>query len=172
MGEIDIDEAHLHNMDKRLLIISNNVLSETSSNGKTILSYIDSIPKECVAQLYFSPETPKVEGYKYFRISDRDILHGAFNSKLRGHEIKAVQYKCKIASTKKKPVPKNSLARLGREMLWSHKWKSAALIRWLDDFKPTSVFFHAGDSIFAHRIFSFIVDRYKPKTTVFLQTIM
>ncbi len=168
VGSIGFDDAHFHNMDKRLLIISNNVLSETSSNGKTILSYIDSIPKECVAQLYFSPETPRVEGYKYFRISDRDILHGVFNTKLRGHEIEAVPLSGKTTSAKKKHVPKNSLARLGREALWSHKWRSAALIRWLDDFKPTSVFFHAGDSVFAHKIFSFIVDRYKPKTTVFV----
>lgn len=155
-------------MDKRLLIISNNVLSETSSNGKTILSYIDSIPKECIAQLYFSPETPKVEGYRYFRISDQDILHGVFNSKRRGHVIEAVPPHVKKTAAKKKPVPKNSIARLGREALWSHKWKSAALLRWLDEFKPTSVFFHAGDSIFAHEIFAFVVDRYKPKATVFV----
>ena len=52
----------------RLLIISNNVLSETNNNGKTILSYFDTIPKEQVAQLYFSGECPQIEGYRYYQL--------------------------------------------------------------------------------------------------------
>ena len=60
--------------NERLLIISNNVLSTTRNNGKTVYSYIDSLPKENVAQFYFYNEQPSIEGYSYYRIIDKDII--------------------------------------------------------------------------------------------------
>ena len=61
----------------KLLIISNNVLSEINNNGKTILSFIENSKLE-IRQLYFSSEVPSIKTYKYFRISDNDIIRGCF----------------------------------------------------------------------------------------------
>ena len=72
---------------ERLLIISNNVLSTTNNNGKTILSCIDSIPQDQVQQLYFSNETPTVSGYRYFKISDTDVIRTRFMGVAPGTSI-------------------------------------------------------------------------------------
>ena len=75
--------------NERILIISNNVISDTNNNGKTILSYFDSINYTQIRQLYFSNEIPLRKEYKYFRISDIDVIKGRFSSKRRGSKITA-----------------------------------------------------------------------------------
>ena len=120
--------------DKRLLIISNNVLSYTQDNGKTILSFFDSVPKECVRQLYFSGENPGVSGYKYFQISDNDIIKGVFSRKRRGRAYADVNSDVEVSSfAHNQARKKTALMRLIRECLWYKKWISDQLINWLDD---------------------------------------
>lgn len=154
-------------MNERLLVISNNVLSETTSNGKTILSYIDSIPKSNVKQLYFSSEIPFVSGYDYYRISDKDIVYDRFRLSKRGTQINASEFGNE-SQIKRSAIPRNALTCLIREMLWKGAWKSRNLIKWLDEFNPTVVFFHAGDCIFAHNIFLYVIKRYKPRACVYI----
>ncbi len=84
--------------DTRLLIISNNGLSYTQDNGTTISSFFDSVPKECVRQLYFSGENPGVSGYKYFQISDNDIIKGVFSRKRRGRAYDEVNSDVEVSS--------------------------------------------------------------------------
>ena len=62
-----------------------------------------------------------------------------------------------------KPYLKNTLFRLIREALWHGKWQSDALIRWLDDFRPTAVFFVGGDSLFAYEIASWLSLSSRPR---------
>ena len=155
--------------DKRLLIISNNVLSYTQDNGKTILSFFDSVPKECVRQLYFSGENPGVSGYKYFQISDNDIIKGVFSRKRRGRAYDEVNSDVEVSSfAHNQARKKTALMRLIRECLWYKKWISDQLINWLDEYKPTAIFFVAGDSLFAYQITEFIRNRYKSSLSVFI----
>lgn len=146
---------------KRLLVISNNVLSTTKNNGKTVLSYIDVLPKNNVRQLYFSAEHPEVPGYEYFCISDKNVIKGILNPLARGKRC-LVRNGGKIERTQslKATVGKNALTRAIREILWMNGWKSRQLIDWLDEFKPMAVFFVAGDSIFAYSIYRFVLTRY------------
>ena len=55
-----------------------------------------------------------------------------------------------------------------REVLWLGAWKSKKLICWLDEFSPSVVFFIGGDSLFAHRIYQYIVKRFKAKSALYL----
>ena len=68
----------------KILVISNNVLSPTRNNGKTILSFIEGIDKACVRQLYFNGEKPSVEGYSYYQLSDHDVMYGICKKERRG----------------------------------------------------------------------------------------
>lgn len=157
--------------NKRLLIISNNPLSNTNANGKTILSYFDSVPRNQVRQLYFRDERPTVDGYEYFRISDIDIIRGLIAHDKRGG-IVSPSFESRNhnrASTGTSiPVKINNTTRLLREGLWWKKWKSKKLVKWLDEFKPTTVFFVAGDSGFAYDICMYIVNRYKSRLSVYI----
>lgn len=154
---------------ERLLIISNNVLSTTNNNGKTILSCIDSIPQDQVQQLYFSNETPTVSGYRYFKISDTDVIRTRFMGVAPGTSIA----ECDANDTNPQKrrvslIKRNSVSLMLRNALWSNAWKSDALFKWLDDFNPTVVLFVAGDCLFAYEICKFIKNKYKTRLCVYV----
>ena len=154
----------------KILIISNNVLSPTRNNGKTILSFIEGIDKTCVRQLYFNGEKPSVEGYSYYQLSDYDVMHGICRKETRGRVWNSIQEKQTDAPSVGKTVRgrPSSFLRLLRDALWHNRWKSAKLLQWLDDFQPDTVFFVAGDSGFAYNITSFIVKRYRARLVTYI----
>ena len=159
------------NVDKkRVLIISNNVLSEKRNNGKTIVSFIDAIAKENVRQLYFNAEKPTIEGYEYFQITDSDVLRGRFNSSKRGRSIENPAYDVleMLAPIKSVAGKKTPLKRAARDLIWLNGWKSDKLLTWLDEFRPDTIFFVAGDSGFAYNIVRFVKNRYDCRLVTYI----
>lgn len=156
--------------NQRLLIISNNVLSTTKNNGKTILSYFDRLPKDQIYQLYFSSEMPSIDGYRYFQLSDSDVLHGWLSPAKRGRAVQPIQTDAAPAQAAPAgvEVPKKTVFRIAREFLWLGHWKSAQLLTWLDDVQPTAIFFVGGDCGFAYNICRFIAKRYKARLTLYI----
>lgn len=154
--------------NERLLIISNNVLSNTRNNGKTIYSYIDSINKENVAQLYFNGEYPSIGGYKYFQITDKDIIKGIVSPKKRGRAINDYREEPVVKAEGNISFHRGELARFARELLWLGKWKSADLLKWLDAYSPTAIFFVGGDCLFSYDICKYIAKRYNAKVSLYI----
>ncbi|MGU8477316.1 hypothetical protein ACV3QH_08585 [Clostridium perfringens] len=154
---------------KKLLVVSNDPISKTSNNGKTIASFIDEKDKNYVRQLYFSTEKPSVKGYLYYQLSDKDVLKGIFRQKQRGRACEAIDRISQLASEHNhNKIKRNAFTRILREFLWSKNWKSKQLIKWLDEYKPDVVFFVAGDSGFAYKIVNFIVNRYKSRLVTYI----
>lgn len=158
-------------LQKKILIISNNVLSLSNNNGKTILSYIDCLDEKNVSQLFFSSEIPKIRLYNYFRISDKDILNNFLFGKVVGQPIK--YYSENIINEKELFQKRISLKRRNfvlflREILWHKRWHSANLDKWLEEVKPEVVFFVAGDCCFAYNICDYIVNKYNSRLTVYI----
>lgn len=154
---------------KKLLIISNNVLSYTNNNGKTILSFINGAENLQIKQLYFSGEYPRVDGFDYFQISDKDIIKGFANQHKRGRNLNSIKENdLKDDFSIRKKIGRNDITLLLRDCLWFKNWKSNNLVRWLDDFSPDSILFVAGDAIFPYSICKYIVNRYKSKLTVYV----
>lgn len=154
--------------NNRLLIISNNVLSETRNNGKTILSYIDGLVDVECAQLYFSEDMPSIKGYKYFKLSDRDILKDKIRLTGCGQAINQCDLREKNINIQNFPIKRNDFSMLCRELLWKLPWKSNKLKQWLIEFNPTAIFFVAGDCVFAYRITNYIKDLFGCKLTVYI----
>jgi hypothetical protein len=152
--------------NKRMLIISNNVLSRTKNNGKTILSYIDSLENVDIAQLYFSEEKPEIKKYKYFKLSDIDILKGFLKSSFRG-TIPQLK-KEGIPINERKYIKKSDCTMIIRELMWLVRWQSRQLNEWLDDFSPNIIFFVAGDCVFSYRIANYIQNKYKCRFTLYV----
>ncbi len=159
---------------KRLLIISNNVLSQTNNNGKTILSYIDGLDKNKVRQLYFNNEQPTIEGYEYFRITNRDVFRAKFYNKPSGEKIDCILCPAKKEDNNTKKIqqglklPRNVITCSIRNWLWGNSWISSDLLDWLDTFKPTTIFFLGGDTLFAYDICMFIWKRYKCRLALYI----
>jgi len=63
----------------KVLIVSHNVFSTTSSMGKTMAAFFNSWEIENIAQLYFHTESPNSNICKrYFRVTDFDIIEAIF----------------------------------------------------------------------------------------------
>ncbi len=154
---------------KRLLIISNNVLSTTNNNGKTILSFIEGAEGLEVAQLYFSGELPRVRGYRYFQISDKDIIRGLVSPSKRGREKQATAAAADADDFSiRGRVGRNDLTLMIRDMLWNNKWESPVLKQWLEAFSPDAILFVAGDALFAYPICNAIRDKFQARLTVYV----
>lgn len=154
---------------KRLLIISNNVLSATSNNGKTLYSFVQGMNNVEVSQLYLSGEIPRLETYRYFRITDKDIIRGIFRSKKRGRIVDAEKTKDAIDDFSiKKRVGRNIYTLIARDLLWHKKWNSNSLNEWLDSIHPDAIFFVAGDALFAYEICDYIQGKYNSRLTVYV----
>lgn len=156
--------------DKKLLIISNNVLSYTRNNGKTILSFVDELDRKNISQLYFNGEKPSVSDYSYYQLSDRDILKGIFDEKKRGRfwnnlKVNEMPTSAVGAPSKKRP---SQFARMLRDFLWLGRWKSKRLISWLDEKSPDVIFFVAGDSGFSYNIVKYIAKRYNARLVPYI----
>lgn len=156
----------------RILIISNNVISRTKNNGKTIASIFEEYPKENIRQLYFSSELPediKLNGY--YQISDSDVLKSLIQSSTSVGRVQSTSIMNMVYSSKEKErkIPINNFTRLIRELIWKFNYKkSESLIEWLDDFQPQKIFFVGGDSIFAYEITSLIKNKYNSKLLTYI----
>lgn len=151
---------------KNVLIISNRVLSETDNNGKTLLNLIRKIPSKMVSQLYFYGSLPEVEGYNYFQISNKDIISGKINHKLRGRQVFPIKGEIEDNNrtlTEKYSIKRTAFKLLVRDLLWKNSWISEQLISWLDNIKPEYIFFMAGDAVYAYEICLWIKEKYQCK---------
>lgn len=156
-------------MSKKLLIISNNALSNTQHNGKTLTSFFRGYPAEKIAQLYFNPALPDyTEFHNYYRITDYDVLAAIIhNSSQCGTNVEPGNYTgIRCERTLKY---KTHFVRWARDIMWkSGKWKNERLKRWVQEVSPEVVFFLAGDSGFAYDICKYIVEKYNPKLVVYI----
>lgn len=150
--------------EPKILIVSNNALSTTSNNGKTLASFFSNFDKKNIAQLFFRNEIPdNMDFTNYFTLSDNDILFRK-SGKIINPELHN-----KDNLNKNKTKEFGDLARLFREGVWKFgNWNTKSLNYWLDDFSPDVVFFCAGDSAFAYDIVDYIVSKYSCKLAVYV----
>lgn len=157
-------------INKKILIVSNNALSETNNNGKTLLSLVRGYPKENISQLYFSDETPSfINCNNFYKITDTDIIKKNFGSEVSQRAEKLKQSE-KKSSSKLRPLIKNyEFFRLGREALWKYvSFDKDNLIKWVEKQNPDVIFFCAGDSVFAYDITDLLVRYFETKLVVYI----
>lgn len=148
----------------KILIVSHNPLSDTQSNGKTIASLLSNFPKESLAQLYFTMDTPDFTICdNFFRITDLDILKNFF---LLNNNIGCTVSKQYSKSIKKEKntlhknkiynfirnlfVLKVSFMTTIRDFIWNNSYYySEKFENWLNEFNPDFIFFQSSNCRFA-----------------------
>lgn len=148
----------------KVLIVSHNVFSTTSSMGKTMAAFFNGWDRENIAQLYFHTESPNSNICKrYFRVTDFDVIEAIFKFKKPGTILDEHDIKMNTSSTRVDTGIKSDIYKAGkkrkpymyfiRNLIWgTNKWKTKELINWIDDFKPDVVFYAAGDYSFSIKI--------------------
>lgn len=133
----------------RLLVISNNSLSNNNSNGRTLSGFLYGRSKASIAQIYISGEIPQSEVCdRFFRITDNDVIKGFKHRKNVGNEVQNSQESILNSSSDSgKKVKKTVFTIMARDFIWNTGiWYSEKLKNWIDDFKPQAILFFAGES--------------------------
>ncbi|NIK11794.1 glycosyltransferase [Alkalibacillus almallahensis] len=158
-----------------LLIISNNALSFTRNNGKTLNSLIKDIPEENISQLYLSKEVPQSDNCNnFFRITDEEMFQSFF---LKRNDVGKIVGKIESEKREEKTDSNNlknliktkESFRLLRESFWlKNKWNSKRLNDWLEEVSPEVILFCAGDSSFAYDITNFVRNKFNAKLITYV----
>ena len=147
----------------RVLIVSNECLSQSSSNGRTLLNFFVGWPKEKIAQFFIRKQAPDFEACGHFYcVTDKQALN-AFCCKGKSGGILEQTSAEQAARTATKPYSnKNALTAICRELIWrSNRWGYRDLLRWAKDFDPQVVVLQAGDFGFMFRLARKMAETFK-----------
>lgn len=137
----------------RVLIVSNDCLSQTTSNGRTLRNFLLGWPGEKLAQFYLQPGVPDpAVCANGFRVSDGQALRAFLGRGGQGGAVTA-ETGAEAGGPSGGGVSRNALTMLARELVWnSRRWMTADFHRWVEDFRPEVILLQAGDCGFMLRL--------------------
>lgn len=139
-------------LNKRILIISNNALSNTNSNGRTLKNFFDVSDKDKLAQFYIQHDTPDFDACgSFFCATDGQVLKSFLKRKNAGNiivKMDKAQENPSVQTEARKKAKRNPFTMLIRNFLWNRKKWRGTFYKWVDKFKPELVFLQAGDAPF------------------------
>lgn len=133
---------------QKVLVISNNPLSNSSSNGRTLLNMLGCYNKDDLYNFFVNGNELELNKCHYYQISDKDAMKSWFSNKHVGKEMNAVPCTnnngTKIIKNKNKNVFKVML----RDYIWNNKRIYKNVLKWCNSFKPDVILFQIGDCVF------------------------
>lgn len=141
--------------NKRVLVISNNCFSLSNSNGRTLGSFFQSWPRECLAQFCIIPRDPDWSlCNNYYCIDDNTMLYSFLKCKKAiGYKLSKNGFILMNDAVKKKESNKTVVKILLRQLVWAFKrWKSDSFMHWVNKFDPEMVLLQFGDTTFMLQI--------------------
>lgn len=153
---------------KRVLIISNECLSQRTSNGRTLSNFLVGYPKECLAQFSVQGAAPDFERCeRYFCVTDSEALQAFVKGKRVG----------KLLSPQREEVPaapasmghsRTALTMLLRDLIWSSgRWKKGGFRAFVEDFSPELLLLQAGDCAFMFKLALKLAKQYQIPIVVY-----
>ena len=143
----------------RLLIISNECISASTSNGRTLRNFLIGWPKEKIAQFCIRSTAPDMDTCdRYYFVSDRHALR----SFLTGKPAEGIMIPEAVdAAYSDAPSGRNAMTMLIRNLVWkSGRWRSKDFYRWVEEFQPELILFQSGDSAFMQDIARHLKEKY------------
>ena len=149
----------------KVLIVSNNVISNTNNMGKTLKAYFSAFGPEELAQFYIHAQRPTDRSIcqNYYRFTDLDALKSIVSPGRRGKVFRAadiVEDDSAVGEDMGRArvlydvgSRKTPLMHLGRNLVWRlGRWFTPELKVWLNEVSPDVIFFASGDSVFMYDI--------------------
>ncbi len=132
----------------RVLLISNEGLAESSSNGRTMAKLLKSYDAEQIAHFYLHGEQNYSICMNCFCVSDTDALNAFLGRKVKNEKRENSQSKPAISKKKR-----TCFLLVLRNIVWSSfRWWNKSFDVFLEDFRPEVIIFQAGDSPFMYKI--------------------
>lgn len=139
----------------KLLVLSNEPLSKSTSNGRTMANLLSAFSPSELAQFYLhgTPDFSLCDNY--YKVSDRDAL-SAF-TRIKPYRKSGVVASAEITKAQsvgsEKKHSHSCRNMVLRDIVWkSLRWWNCAFNEFLDAFAPDAVLLQAGDSPFMFRI--------------------
>lgn len=133
----------------KILIISNNCLSKSDSNGRTLGNFISSWPRNSIAQFCIHAQDKDWDVCaNFYAVSDMQAVKAfLLGRKIDGRRIfSADETARKVSAGGKRTVSKTPASMLLRNAAWaSLRWKNEIFNTWVNDFNPEVVILQAGD---------------------------
>lgn len=133
----------------RILIVSNNCLSKSDSNGRTLGNFVSLWPRDSIAQFCIHDQNKDWDVCtNFYAISDMQAVKAfLLGKKLDGRKTFSEEELVKKDSiVGQKTVSRTPASMLLRDAAWaSMRWKNEMFDTWVNDFKPEVVILQAGD---------------------------
>lgn len=144
----------------RLLVISNECISNVSSNGRTLRNFLEGWPTENLAQFCLRNTAPDYTVcQRYYYVSDRDALRAFLKGKPAGGQMTET---ATGGSSAGGTGGRNPMTMLLRNLVWnSMRWAGKAFFQWVEDFSPELILLQAGDCAFMLDLARKLAKRYK-----------
>lgn len=158
-------------MVPRVLVLSNECFSPSTSNGRTLGNFFTGWPKDCLAQFFLSGVPDFDSCTHFFQVSDRQALNAITGKDICGGVVKARVHEEKhngnISQIMKKPR-RNACTMLMREAVWSsRKWEKSGFWQWASEFAPEIVLLQAGDCAFMFQLALRVAKKYCAKLVIY-----
>ena len=141
---------------KKIIILSNNPVSTTTSNGRTLLNLLGSFQNSQMLNIFVSGQIDK-QYCTYYQITDKDALKSFFRHKNIG---RSPLINDKTNSFSQKTIKRTSFKMILRNIIWSNKCIYNTLKNQIFNFNPDVLVFQVGDSIFMIKIALFIKETF------------
>ena len=137
----------------KVLIFSNECISNATSNGRTLRNFLVGWPKECLAQFFVKSGSPDFSVCEnYFYVNDKDALRSLFGKRNRhivyeqeGKEVKQTDEDFRGSNPKKR----NAVTMYLRDLAWqTNRWMGKDFYHWVESYSPNIVLLQAGDNGF------------------------
>lgn len=144
-------------MTPKVLVISNECFSKTTSNGRTLGNFFVGWPKECLSQFFLVGNPDSYYCNSFFRVSDRQAMNAVLGKKDIGGVVLANDLSHDTVAQNNggngKITERNALTMLCREAVWrTDRWMKSGYWNWVGEFSPDIVLLQAGDCGFMYKI--------------------
>lgn len=133
----------------RVLIISNNALTKTGSNGRVLSNLFYGWNQDCLAQFYTSAELPDSPVCRrYYRVTDKEALKSFLFFRKGGARVELAQRDVSAQNfSSKSTINKNPLTSLLRDIVWNaRRWIAKDFWAFIEEFKPDVILVYMGNS--------------------------
>lgn len=156
-------------MEPKVLVISNECFSKTSSNGRTLGNFFSGWSKDKLAQFYISSGTPDFNYCtNYFRVTDGQALSAFKSGHCYGGCVKNNQETSNTVQSTAKKRKRNAMTMLARNIVWeSGRWKQCGFEQWVKMFNPDIVLLQAGDCAFMFQLAVEVAEKYNAELVIY-----
>lgn len=142
----------------RVLVIANNALRKSNSNGSTLINHLSSFSIDEIITFSIDSALPdKDTALAHYKTTDKEHLKYFFKKKNLGRVIKNEELVANndipVAVGKHKSIKESALGHYIREFIWKHgKWNKEGLYNFIEEYKPTVILYMCGRSTFMNNI--------------------